>query len=417
MINSMENENNISNSNFSNWKIQAALFLSSQTFSLFGSSLVQFAIIWYVARSTNSGIMVTISTISAFLPLLFISLFAGVWADRYNRKLLIILSDGLIATSTLILAIIFLMGYNNIWIIFLVSAIRSLGAGIQTPAVNSLIPQIVPEEKLMRINGINGTVQSLIYFVSPAVGGAVLTYGTFESILFIDVVTAIIAILILLTLKVAIHKKAAGKQETHYFNDLKEGIRYSFNNSFVKQLIIFYAMAMFLAVPAAFLNVLMVTRTFGDEYWKLTANEMAFFAGSMIGGVVIATWGGFKNRVITIAVGCIAFGVLTVAIGVIKAFFIYLGVMVLTGMTMPLFNSPSMVLIQEKVENNMQGRVFSFIQIVSSGLMPLGMILFGPLADIISIQTLMIISGALLVFLGISIFYNKAFLKEGVKAI
>jgi MFS transporter, DHA3 family, macrolide efflux protein len=413
----MMNDNNLSENKFLNWKTQTILFISSQTISLFGSALVQFAIIWYIARSTNSGMMVTLSTICSFLPQLVISLFAGVWADRYNRKILIILSDGLIATSTLVLAIVFLLGYNSMWLLFLVSAIRSLGAGIQTPAVSAMIPQIVPEEKLMRVNSINGTIQSMILFMSPAVGGAILTFGAFESILLIDVFTAITAISILLTLKIAAHRKALEKVKTDYLYDLKEGIKYSFKNNFVKNLISFYAVTMFLVVPAAFLNVLMVTRTYGNEYWKLTANEMCFFAGSIIGGIIMSSWGGFKNRVVSIAVGCLAFGALTVAIGVVDQFYIYLGIMVLTGMTMPLFNVPSMVLLQEKVETNMQGRVFSFVQIAASGVMPLGMAIFGPLADIVRIQILMVGSGAALILVGISIFYNKSFLKEGIKTV
>lgn len=412
----MIKDNNINDKKHSNWKAQAILFISSQTISLFGSALVQFAIIWYIARSTNSGIMVTISTICSFLPQLVISLFAGVWADRYNRKVLIILSDALIATSTLVLAIVFLLGYNSMWLLFLVAAIRSFGAGIQTPAVSAMIPQIVPEEQLMRVNSINGTMMSMIFFVAPAIGGAILAYGALEYILFIDVFTAITAIAILLALKVTTHKKALEKQETDYFYDLKEGIKYSFNNNFVRRLLSFYSITMFLIVPAAFLNVLMVTRTFGSEYWKLTANEMCFSAGAIIGGIVMSSWGGFKNRIVSIAVGCLGFGALTVAIGVIDEFYVYLGIMVLTGMTMPLFNVPSMVLLQEKVETNMQGRVFSFVQIVGSGVMPLGMAVFGPLADVVKIQVLMIISGAALILVGISIFYNKPFLKEGLKA-
>ena len=144
----MEKDNNKSNKKNTIWKAQTILFMSSQAISLFGSALVQFAIIWYIARTTNSGIMVTISTICSFLPQLVISLFAGVWADRYNRKILIILSDALTATSTLVLAIVFLLGYNSMWLLFLVAAIRSFGAGIQTPAVSAMIPQIVPEEHI-----------------------------------------------------------------------------------------------------------------------------------------------------------------------------------------------------------------------------------------------------------------------------
>ncbi|PKM53275.1 MAG: hypothetical protein CVV00_13140, partial [Firmicutes bacterium HGW-Firmicutes-5] len=127
------------------WIRKTVLFLLSQSFSLFGSALVQFAIIWHITLTTQSGVMMTISTVFAFLPQLVISLFAGVWADRYNRKTLMILSDFLIASATLVLAILFYMGYGSLWALFIASGIRSLGAGIQTPAVNAFLPQIVPK--------------------------------------------------------------------------------------------------------------------------------------------------------------------------------------------------------------------------------------------------------------------------------
>lgn len=411
----MKEENLKTMDTFLNWKGRLVLFLSSQAISLFGSSLVQFAIMWYIARTTNSGMMITISTICSFLPQIIISLFAGVWADRYNRKFLIIVSDGLIAVSTFILAMILLTGHENMWVIFLVSAIRSLGSGVQMPAVSALIPQLVPEDQLMRVNGINGTIQSIIFLVSPAVSGTILTYGEFQYILFIDVITAAIGIFILLQLKVKLHHKAAQMQDTDYFYDLKEGIKYAINHGFVRRLVVFYAVFNFLVVPAAFLNVLLVTRVFGGEYWKLTANEMSFFIGSIAGGIIMASWGGFKNRLVTLAVACCAFGVFTVGVGVTKVFFIYLGIMALTGMIVPFFNSPAMVLLQEKVETDMQGRVFSFVQIAASGVMPIGMMLFGPLADIIKIETLMIITGILMFVVGISVLYNKGFMKEGLK--
>jgi MFS transporter, DHA3 family, macrolide efflux protein len=91
-----------------NWKRNIILFLGSQTISLFGSSLVQYAIMWYITLNTQSGVMMTIYILCGFFPTFFISPFAGVWADRYNRKILIVLSDSMIAFSRLILAILFL---------------------------------------------------------------------------------------------------------------------------------------------------------------------------------------------------------------------------------------------------------------------------------------------------------------------
>ena len=124
----------------------------------FGSSIVQMAIVWYVTMQTSSGIWLTILTLSSFLPQMIISPFAGVWADRYNKKKIIILADVLIAISTLILAI-FLQLNNlvdtSLIAIVIVSIIRSIGTGIQTPTVNSMIPLLVPEDKLMKFNGIN----------------------------------------------------------------------------------------------------------------------------------------------------------------------------------------------------------------------------------------------------------------------
>ena len=156
------------------WKKRIILFLTSQTVSLLGSSLTQYAIIWYVTLTTSSGLMLTISTLVTFIPQVLISLFAGVWADRYNRKHLIICADALVALSTLGLAFSFFVGYRELWIIFLVSAIRSVGTGIQTPTVNALIPQITPKSMLMRVTGFNGSLQNMTMIVAPAVSGALL---------------------------------------------------------------------------------------------------------------------------------------------------------------------------------------------------------------------------------------------------
>lgn len=153
------------------WVKQIILFLSGQTITLFGSSIVQYAISWHITLTTQSGIMLTIATLCGFLPQLLISLFAGVWADRYNRKLLILLSDGMIAIFTALLACAFSLGVTDIWLLFVISAIRSVGTGIQTPAVNAFIPDIVPKEHLMRVNGFNSSINSIMMLLSPVVAG------------------------------------------------------------------------------------------------------------------------------------------------------------------------------------------------------------------------------------------------------
>ena len=123
-----------------NWKNKTARFLTAQTISLFGSSIVQYAIVWYITLTTSSGKMLTLSTLCGFLPQILIAPFAGVWIDRWNRKKIVMLSDTAIAVSTLLLALAFLAGYKNVWLLLAVLVIRSAGTGIQTPAVNAILP-------------------------------------------------------------------------------------------------------------------------------------------------------------------------------------------------------------------------------------------------------------------------------------
>lgn len=394
---------------YAGWQRKVILFLSGQTVSLFGSSLVQFAIVWYITLSTQSGSIMTISSICAFAPQVVISLFSGVWADRYNRRILIIGADAMVASATFILALFFLTGHDDLWMIFLVSAVRSVGAGIQTPAVNAFLPQIVPQEKLTRIGGINGSLQSVMFILSPAAAGALLSFTELEYTFFIDVGTAAIAIVIMLCLKVSAHEKAQLKQKGGYFDDLKAGLKYVLGSGFFRAYFFFYALFFILIVPAAQLTPLMVSRTFGDEYWRLSATEIAFSVGGVVGGIVISVWGGFKNRMHSIALCCILFGIFTALVGIVPGFIVFLVLMFLTGTTVPLFTTPSMVLLQEQVDQNMQGRVFSLTQIVMTAMMPLGMAFFGPLADQVRIETLMVITGICGAIVGVLIFFNKHF--------
>lgn len=380
-----------------NWKKKIILFLTSQTISLFGSSLVQYAISWYITLETKSGVMMTIAIICGFLPTFFLSPFAGVWADRYNRKRLILISDSTIALATLVIAILFLMGYKSIWLLFVVSVVRALGTAVQTPTVGALIPQLVPEDKLTKVNAANGSIQSMVMLVSPMLSGALLTMAPMEIIFFIDVVTAAVAVsTLLLFLKVPSHEKALAKQSVSYLGDMTEGYRYIKNHAFVRKIIIYSALFSFLAAPAAFLTPLQVTRSFGDQVWRLTAIEIVFSVGMILGGILMASWGGFKKKIHSMVTATVAMGVGTFALGIAPVFWLYLLMMSLIGLAMPLFNTPFTVLLQQKVEADYLGRVFGVFGMASSIMMPAGMLVFGPLSDAVRIEWLLLGTGVLI---------------------
>ena len=394
-----------------NWKNSITRFLTAQTISLFGSSLVQYAIVWYITLTTSSGKMLTISTLCGFLPQILISLFAGVWIDRYDRKTMIMLSDSAIAVSTLLLAIAFLSGHKSVWLLFAALVVRSAGTGIQTPAVNAMIPQIVPQSHFMKIIGINSTLSSMMMFLSPAASGAILSVAPLEATLFIDVLTAVIGVGITATIRVRSYERRITPGNTG-LKEIKDGFRYLKKNRFIKRLLLFQITILFLVSPSAFLTPLMVSRTFGREVWRLTASEMTYSLGMVLGGILIASWGGFKKRMnTTMAAGAI-YGLIMIGLGNAGVFLLYLLLNTAIGVASPCYNAPITVTIQEKVSPGMQGRIFSFMQIATSCALPFGMVVFGPLADVMPVQRLFNAAGLMILILSLAVWNMHYFSVE-----
>lgn len=331
-----------------NWKKRTLLVLVSQCITLFGSTLVQMAIIWYVTIKTSSGAWIAAFSICSYLPQFLISFIGGVWADRYNRKKLIIFADALIAIVTLIaFALLPFLSTEPMVLstLLLMSIIRSLGAGIQTPAVNAVIPQLVPEGYLMQYNGINATMQSIVQFAAPAAAGVILSVLSLRFTLLVDVTTAALGIGLFTC--VMIPKQQIIKEKSSIFSDIKAGLAYSFSDRIIGKLLVVYGMFVLLCVPAGFMAGLLVSRVYGDTYWYLTAVELVGFAGMTIGGLLMGAWGGFKSRIKTLVLGLLSFGVMAIGMGIVKNFILYLVMMALYGIALTMIQTATTTLIQE----------------------------------------------------------------------
>jgi DHA3 family macrolide efflux protein-like MFS transporter len=386
------------------WRRDVSIFLGGQTVSLFGSMLVQYAVMWHLTLETKSGGVMALYAVFGFLPQAVISIFGGVWADRLDRKKLIIGADATIAIVTLALAMFMAAGATDLWLIFVAIAIRSAGAGIQMPAVAALLPQIVPADKLMRVNGINGTIQSAMMLVAPAAAAAVYASMSIVAVFYIDVVTAVIGIGLLLLVTVPRLVRSEESKALGYFDDLVGGVKYVAGHSFVRWVLALYAVVFVLIVAPSFLTPLMVVRTFGEEVWKLTANELAFSIGMVLGGAAVAAWATTWNRVKMILVSTLVFGGISIGLGLSTNLWVFFSFMFLLGLSVPAFSTPSFTVLQETVEPEMQGRVFGFVGIVMALSMPLGMAVFGPLADTFSVESLLIWAGvALLVVVALAL--------------
>jgi DHA3 family macrolide efflux protein-like MFS transporter len=383
------------------WKKKVAVFLVGQTITTFGSLLVQYALLWHLTLTTKSGVVLALAAVFGFLPQAVVSIFAGVWADRVNRKVMIILSDSTIALATLVLAFFMLSGVDDLWLIFLVMAVRSIGAGIQMPAISALIPQIVPTDKLMRVNGINSSVQSSLLIIGPVAAAGIYSTVSLAAILFVDVVTAVIGLSLLATIAVPTLSRAASDDKPSYFTDLSEGLKYIFSNDLVRWVMVIYSIVFLLVVAPSNLSPLMLVRTFGDDVWLLTILELSFGIGMVAGGSLMAIFGSKADRLGMMVGTSILFGVLAVVMGFTTNLILFYTLFFLIGLAVPAFSTSSMTLLQETVEPERQGRVFGFVGIVMAVAMPIGMAVLGPLADIVSVEILLIATGAITVLIAV----------------
>ncbi|QYC42031.1 enterobactin exporter EntS [Nonomuraea coxensis DSM 45129] len=374
------------------WRRNVALFLTGQTVSLFGSMIAQYAVMWWVTLQTRSGLAVALYAVAAFLPQGVVSIFGGVLADRMNRRVLVMIADGAIALATLVLGLLMANGVTDLWIVLLAVAVRSLGAGVQTPAVQAMIPQIVPGEQLMRVNGIFQTIHSAMALLAPAVAAAIFASFGLVSVFFLDVVTAVIGIGLLALVAVPSLERVA-EARVSYRQDLVDGLRYVRSHPIVRWLLIVYAVIFLLTVAPSFVTPLMVARSFGTEEWMLAALEIAFSLGMLLGGVLMSTVLANRSRIGLILVAVHGFGLATVALGLSGNLWVFYGFMFVFGLLVPPFSTPFMTLIQETVEPAMHGRVFSYVGIVMALATPVGMAVFGPLADVVSVQILLIAAG------------------------
>ena len=390
----------------SSWKTTTALFMTSQGFSLLGSMLVQYALMWHLTITTQSGEVMTLAIIVGFIPMLLISPFAGAWADRLPKRMLIAAADALAALSTVALFIALLFGYDDLWVILAAMGLRAVGQAIQSPAVSAILPEIVPEEHLLRINGYNGALQSGVGLVSPLLAGALLTLMPMQWVLLIDVVTAAFAIVIMLVLVKVAHTPSDA-EPVGALRDIRDGFVYVWQHRFVRRLFWYFAVSFFLAAPVSFLTPLQVTRSYSNDVWRLTVIEMAFFVGMMLGGVLIGQWGGFRRKAATVAAAIVVMGAFAMLLGLEQPFWLYSAWMLLTGVFMPFMNAPTMTLLQTKVEPKFLGRVMSVMMMISTSVMPLGMLVFGPMADRVRIEWILLATGGLMVIGGLLMLLDR----------
>ncbi|MFX1525215.1 MAG: MFS transporter, partial [Promethearchaeota archaeon] len=207
-------------------------FWSGQLFSLFGSSIIFFALIWWITVETGDPVILALATFLRILPMTIFLPIAGVFSDKLNRKKLIIIADASQAFITFLLILSFLFGFANIWIILIIISLRSICQAFHIPTVNAIIPSMVPEERLTLINGINFLFTGIVGIFAQLIAAILWIIFPIDLILWIDIVTFLIALVPLLMIKIPSVIKETAKngmvQKNSFLKDLRLGFKILF---------------------------------------------------------------------------------------------------------------------------------------------------------------------------------------------
>ncbi|MFX1430664.1 MAG: MFS transporter [Promethearchaeota archaeon] len=379
-------------------------FWSGQLFSLLGSMVVFFVITVWIAAVYNDPF---ISAFASFLYILMMTIcmpFAGVIADRINRKVLIIVADSLQAYVTILLIIIFYFGRADIWIVYLFLSLRSIFQAFHLPTVNAIIPTMVPKDKLSRINGVNFLFTGVVQLLAPFIGALLLMFLSVYMILWVDVITFFIALIPLLLISIPsvrqVNHTEEKKEKRSFFKDFRLGLR---TLKIIPGLVIMVILSMllnFLIQPVNALMALFIMDFHGGGPGHIALAEITFTGGMIAGALVTSIKKNWKNkiRVIFISLLIALIGYMIFAIAPIGNYYIMgLGGIIL-GFNLPIINALYQTFLQTTVPVDKLGRVTSIDHTLSSAMSPLGSLISGPMALLIGIPSLFFFSG----FLGVA---------------
>jgi MFS transporter, DHA3 family, macrolide efflux protein len=393
-----------------NWKTTFGAIWAGQAFSLLGTSLVQFALVWWLTQTTGSATVLATATMVAMLPQVFLGPFAGAIVDRINRKKVMIIADGATALVTLVLVFIAWSGSLQPWHVFVAMFLRSLGQTFQWPAMQSSTSLLVPDEHLSRVAGMNQALQGAMGIVAPPLGALLLGLINLHWVLSIDIITALMAILPLFFVLIPqpVHATEMDMQSPMktILADTKEGFIYVWAWKGMMYVMVMAVLINFLINPAFSLMPLLVSKYFHGGAVQFSWMESITGIGIVAGGLGLGVWGGFKRKMYTSFMGLIGMGVGILLIGFAPSslFGMALTGACLVGVMNPMVNGPLFAIIQAKVDKEKQGRVMTMINSFCTAMSPIGMIIAGPVSDKFGIQTWFFLGGISCVIMAAGVF-------------
>jgi DHA3 family macrolide efflux protein-like MFS transporter len=400
----------------SKWKIPFFTIWTGQAFSLVGSRVLEFALVWWLTQLTGSATVLATATLMWVVPQVFLGPVAGALVDRWNRRVVMIVADSLIALVALLLAYLFWTGSIQVWHVYAGLFVRGIGGCFHWPAMQASTSLMVPDEHLTRVAGLNQTMQGALNVVGPPLGAMLLALLPFEGIMLMDVGTAMFAVAPLFFVHVPQPERASAEPEDgrpargkapSVWSDVRAGLRYVWGWPGLFAVLIMATVLNFVVNPAFSLMPLLVKGHFGGDALQLGWLESSWGVGLILGGLLLSAWGGFRRRVYTSLTGIVVQGVGIMLIGLAPANAFWLAVvgMFVGGVMNALVNGPMFAVLQAVVAPDMQGRVFTVVMSMASAAWPLSLAVAGPVADAVGVRPWYVVGGAVSVIMGLGAFF------------
>lgn len=387
-----------------NWKKTFWIVWAGQAFSILGSSIVQFALVWYLTDKTGSAWVLTLATLAALLPQGLIAPFIGPLIDRYDRKKIMIIADMGIACATLVLVIAGIFGEVPVAIIMFVIIARSVGSAFHAPALQASIPMFVPEEALAKASGYSQAIQSISLIAGPALGAVAISFMKVNEVALIDILGAIVACSMLLLVKIPNPKRDENEEKQHIFKEMKVGLDALCKSKGIMWVVILNTVLTFAYMPINAFFPLMSKTHFSGDAISASIVEIVFAVGMLVGGLILGIWGGTKKKIHTLILGIFMLGISIFISGMLPSsgFVIFAIMSAVMGISASFANVIFNTILQTNIEKEKLGRVFSIIMGISVLAAPLGMLISGPVAEKFGITSWFIIAGIIIMVIGIA---------------
>lgn len=383
----------------SHWKKEFYKIWAGQAFSQLSSSILQFAIVWYLTDTTKSGMVLSLAMLVGFLPQGVLGLFIGVYIDRFNRKLIMIASDLLIAGASLLLVVASVNGSPSTPLVLTVLLIRAIGTAFHTPTLQAVTPQLVPTEELSKCAGYTQSLQSISMILSPALAAFLYSIWSISAIVLLDVAGAIVACVLVAVSHIPLHEKAKKKAEKSVLPEAVEGFQILYQNKGMLGLVLISSLYTVALMPVSALFPLMCMGYFGGTSVHASVVEIVFAIGFLAGSVILGKWGGTKKKITTIMGSYILMAVCLIGSGILppQAFAWFVVFSFLMGVSGPFYWGMYTPLLQQSFKEEYLGRVMSItgsVRLISG---PLALMISGTITEFAGEETWFLIAGALVV--------------------